>query len=129
MPDADAAWPKIAEALAAGRRDAVRELLWPPDVTQDWCATMAARMEDAGDCYAESDRALAISCYEQARELYRAEGSGATSGSEGLASMAEMRGSHLGRKIWLLKDQVGRGWTCVYQRSSALLILRMVRFY
>jgi len=36
--------------------------------------------------------------------LYEAENAGATSGGEGMALLMEGRGSHPGRKIWLLKS-------------------------
>ena len=100
----DAAWPKILDALASGNTEAARALLWPPGANQDWCSTIGPMMESAGGGYEKSNRDIAIFCYEQARDLYQAECSGATSGGEGLAAMSEMRGSELGRKIWLLKS-------------------------
>jgi len=103
-PDADAVWPQILNAFAAGNTDQVQKLLWPPGATPDWFDAMAPMMEMRGDGYAKSDRELAIFCYEQARALYQADSAGATSGGEGMAGMSEMRGSHLGRKIWLLKS-------------------------
>ena len=50
-------------------------------------------------------RALAIFCYEQARELYLAQAGGATSGGEAMAMMNEANDRGLGRKIWLLKSE------------------------
>jgi hypothetical protein len=101
---AEDVWPKIREALDSGDTELARRLLWPPDVTQDWCSTMATRMEFAGGGFEKSNRPLAIFCYEQARNLYESESSGATSGGEGMANMSDMRGRELGHKIWLLKS-------------------------
>ena len=103
-PDPNSAWPEILHALAAKNMDLARELLWPPGAAQDWFYDLAPMMESAGGRYEDSDRALAIFCYEQAQGLYQAQSSGATSGGDGMAEMNEMRGSHLGRKIWLLKS-------------------------
>ena len=103
-PDVNKAWPSIEEALASGNTDLARKLLWPADAGQDWYEEMAPKVESVGDGYSKSNRELAIFCYEQSRDLYRAHMSFATSGGEGMAAMSEMRGSHLGRKIWLLKS-------------------------
>jgi hypothetical protein len=78
--------------------------LWHSGGAQDWFAAMAPIVEFAGDGLARSDRERAIWCYEQARNLYEADNAGATSGGEGIALQMEGRGSHLGRKIWLLKS-------------------------
>src|SRR5438128_1192307 len=102
--DPVAVWPQILGALASGNTDLAHTLLWPPGAPQAWYEAMAPMMESAGGGYEKSNRELAIFCYEQARNLYQADSAGATSGGEGLAGMSEMRGSHLGRKIWLLKS-------------------------
>ena len=92
---------QVMECVERGDLEEAKRLLWA-EVTGDWCASMAPVMESARDRHAKANRTLAIWCYEQARALYQAGLSGATSGGEGMAMMAEGRGSHLGRKIWLL---------------------------
>ncbi len=100
----DAAWPLIVAALE--KRDIVelKKLLWPPDAGAEWYDSMPAMIENAAGGYEKPDPELAIFCYEQARDLYRAQAVGATSGGEGLAMVNEGRDQHLGRKIWLLKS-------------------------
>jgi len=95
---------QVLQFIRNGDLDQAKELLWLSGGTQDWFSTMAPIVESAGDGYARSDPARAVWCYEQARDLYEAENAGATSGGEGMALLMEGRGSHLGRKIWLLKS-------------------------
>jgi hypothetical protein len=102
--DPDAVWPQILEALHSGNTERAHDLLWPADGTCDWYLAMAPLMESAGDQIGSANTAVAIFCYEQARHLYETESAGATSGGEGMALTSQMRGSHLGRKIWLLKS-------------------------
>ena len=96
---------RILELVKAGSLDEAHKLLWPGNSTQAWFEMMAPIMEAEGSGYERSNPLLAVWCYEQAKAMYEAEASGATSGGEGMAMMAESRGSHLGRKIWLLKTQ------------------------
>ncbi len=102
--DPDIAWPRILDALKARDFEALNKLVWPPGRGLDWLYAMAPMMENAGGWYEKSDPELAIFCYEQARDLYRGQAAGATSGGEGLAMMNESRDNELGRKIWLLKS-------------------------
>ena len=95
---------QVLRCIQKGDLEQARELLWHSGGTQDWFSTVAPMVESAGDGYARSDPARAIWCYEQARDLYEAENAGATSGGEGMALVMAGRGSHLGRKIWLLKS-------------------------
>ena len=85
--------------------DALQKLLWPRGASQDWFESMAPMVEHAAGGYEKSDRALAIFCYEQARDLYLAQAGGATSGGEAMAMMNEANDRGLGRKIWLLKSE------------------------
>ena len=96
---------RILELLKGGRLEEAGKLLWPAAATQAWFDMMAPVLEAEGSGYARANPRLAVWCYEQAKALYQADSSGATSGGEGMAMMAENRGSHLGRKIWLLKSQ------------------------
>jgi hypothetical protein len=105
--DPDLAWPKILDALASRDVELLKTLLWPRRAGEDWYYSMAPMIENAGGGYEKSDTALALFCYEQARDLYIAQASGATSGGEGLAMMNEGRDRELGRKIWLLKSEGG----------------------
>jgi hypothetical protein len=95
---------QVLQFIQNGDLEPAKKLLWHSGGTQDWFSTMAPLVENAGDGYARSDPARAIRCYERARDLYEAENAGATSGGEGMALLMEGRGSHLGRKIWLLKN-------------------------
>jgi hypothetical protein len=99
----DVAWPQILDALAARDLELAKKLIWPRGAGEDWLYALAPMMEMRAGGYEQSDVALAIFCYEQARDLYRAQASGATSGGEGLALMNDDRDHELGRKIWLLK--------------------------
>jgi len=101
--DPDVAWPQILDALKARDLDALKKLIWPRGLGDDWLYAMAPMMEMRAGDYEKSDPELAIFCYEQARDLYRAQAAGATSGGEGLAMMNDTRDQELGRKIWLLK--------------------------
>ena len=93
----------VLDLVKAGSLDEAYKLLWPAD-SQGWCEMMAPIMEAEGSGYELTNPLLALWCYEQAKALYEAEVS-ATSGGEGMALMTEGRGSHLGRKIWLLRTQ------------------------
>ncbi len=95
---------QVLQSIQNGNLEQAKNFLWRSGGTQDWFADMATVLETTGDGYGRSDPALAIWCYEQARDLYEADNAGATSGGEGMALMMEGRGSHLGRKIWLLKS-------------------------
>ncbi len=102
--DPGVAWTQILDALASRDMELAKRLIWPRGVGEDWYYAMAPMMEMRGGSYEKSDPELAIFCYEQARGLYRAQASGATSGGEGMALMNEDRDHQLGRKIWLLKS-------------------------
>jgi hypothetical protein len=95
---------QVLQFIHNGDLDQAKELLWHSGGTQDWFAAMALVLESAGDGLAQNDPPRAIWCYEQARNLFEADNAGATSGGEGMALQMEGRGSHLGRKIWLLKS-------------------------
>src|SRR5258708_9328815 len=99
----DVAWTKIVDAMGARDMELAARLIWPRGAGANWYYAMAPMMGMQGGVYEKSDPALAIFCYEQARDLYSAQASGATSGGEGLALMNEDRDHGLGRKIWLLK--------------------------
>jgi len=95
---------RVLDLVKAGSLNEAYKLLWPAD-SQAWCEMMGPIMEAEGSGYEPANPLLALWCYEQAKALYEAEVSGATSGGEGMALMTDGRGGHLGRKIWLLKTQ------------------------
>jgi hypothetical protein len=95
---------QVLESIQNGDLEQATKLMWRSGGTQDWFAAMAPVLESAGDGYARSDPPRAIWCYERARDLFEADNAGATSGGEGMALLMEVRGSHLGRKIWLLQS-------------------------
>src|SRR5690348_6675559 len=101
--DPDVTWPQILDALAARDMELAKKLIWPSGAGEDWYTSMAPMLVMQGGGYEKSDPALAIFCYEQARDLYDGQATGATSGGEGLALMNEGRDRELGRKLWLLK--------------------------
>jgi hypothetical protein len=103
--DPNVAWPLILDALSSRDMETLKKLLWPGGAAQDWFESMAPMIEHAAGGYEKSDRALAIFCYEQARELYLAQAGCATSGGEGMAMVNEANDHGLGRKIWLLKSE------------------------
>src|SRR5260370_27865012 len=105
LPDVNVAWPHILNALSSRDVDALQKLLWPSGASQDWYESMAPMIEHAAGGYEKSDRALAIFCYEQARNLYLAQAGGATSGGEGMAMMSAANDRGLGRNIWLLRRE------------------------
>ena len=101
--DPDVAWPQILDALNARDLVLAKKLIWPHGMGEDWLYALAPMMEMRAGGYETSDPPLAVFCYEQARNLYRAQAAGATSGGEGLALMNTDRDHEIGRKIWLLK--------------------------
>lgn len=101
-------WPQILDALASGNTNAAKQLIWPSGVDENWFHAMGPVMENAARGYEKSNLPLAIFCYEEARSLYAALATGATSAAEAMMLMDEKRDRALERKIQRLRAKTGK---------------------
>jgi len=93
----------LLEILESGDLKETERLIWRGESTQRWFDFMAPVMESVGDRYAKTNKDRAVWAYEQAKALFETFATGATNGSEGRAAVQEAAGSHVGKKLWLLR--------------------------